>query len=200
MKRAQRIGLALGFGTSLVLASLAPEQGDNVGAVKGCPAINYEYTPENTTTRATGLVNNLGAFTLGVLDCKCRDGEVTPTRNNNHVTYRWARTVGGTSLSDLSTYHMEVTATADVTGVVEPNSITFFSISEKSGRKDDPVASVEAEDVGTGWLISAVQPDGVSCTGNTGGSMAEKQTSDITNLGLGIIERALLAPSGHQDN
>lgn len=197
MKRVRSVGLALGVGASFALASSAPGQNSIIAASGNCPSINYRYSPEQSTTQATGIIHNLGAFTLGVLDQKCRDGEATAIKKDDVVTYRWSRTVGKAVLSaHASTYQMEATAAIDASGVVDPNAITAFSIHEdiSKGQKGGTAASVEAENVGTGWRVSVVQPqDGVpySFTANTGGSMAENEVADVSNLGRGIIEDAL---------
>jgi hypothetical protein len=196
MKRMQRTDLMVGLGASLAVTNALV--GPTLQPVENgsCPAVNFNYAPEESNTPATGAMRNLGIFTLGVMSGRCRAGEVQATITNNVVDYQWTRVVPADAAANM--YIISLTANMDPKGVVNPNDVTAFTIRKDAGvngiHSGDDV-SIAAQEVNTGIITTVTQPfatgESYTFSGNTGASIAEPQAVDITRLGARIIDEAL---------
>jgi hypothetical protein len=199
MKKSHVVGLAAGLSGSLFLASLAPVPAGTQSAVNDCPAINFDAEDYFAGTPATAILSKLGAFTMGVIASKCKQGEATVAAVDGDTMLLWQSQDGDFTNSDapiISTYTLSVTGPVDPEGGMNPTQITSFGIQEyvSKGGHSGPAAEVSSKRVWSGWLVEAVQPfagDPYNFTGNTGVSIAEQQADDIATLGKGIIMDAL---------
>ena len=178
-----------------VMATLAPAPA-SPGEIEGkCPPVSFDVRSLEGISDETGTIDSLGAFVLGVLDRRCHEGKARTEISGRQITYRFLSDASYAGI--VSRYEVSLTGQLDNKRTVSPDSITSMKIEEdiSVGSKGGTAASVEAQAVGDGWILSVVEPhdnaEPIVFSGNTEGSIAARRASDIALLAQGVIDDAL---------
>jgi hypothetical protein len=187
--------LATGTGLAVTLGVTLPMLLQDKNYVD-CPKVAYDDTGNELTpnrTEADRVVSNLGAAMLGALDRTCRDGNATAVAEGDMVTYNARRITGFIITKTVA--EVSLTAKKDADGILRANGVHAFALKQES--LSGTTTSIQAEDVGTGWLMTVESPveptfdEEYSFTGNTGGSVGRSQADEVVSAGKEILREAV---------